>query len=1245
MTVYGDFSRRIPEGFAGVLYQQGRVFLDTDGTAQTLITMDWQDTAARDAIGAGVAAVPIDARESFRVVTARRQGGEVVLDVQPGRVWADGLLVRLAEGQPGQRVTRRATYLVPPVQDPPGTPESIANGVRDAVVLEVWREAVHGFQLPDMLIEPALGGPDTTERLSTTFDFRLFRLADGETCETIHDKLNPPANGRLTVRLEPTIQVGGDCPVVEGGGYTGFEHNLYRIETMAGPGPGRFKFSQFNGGLVGRAKFVAPDRAEIEANLQAITSCGLPSFYLEALDFDANLGVWRVVYAAENVTIDAEDRLVLPTGPGTQPLPAGSFFIRLWNGVRAISEFLAGANLTKLQDGILLGFDLAAAGGYPAGTYWTFSVRAAGVGNEELLLDSAPPEGVRLHRVPLAVLGWNNAGQSTVEDCRRVFLPLTQIESCCSFQVGDGVNSHGEFTSIQDAVDALPVEGGEVCVLPGVYQENVAIAQRRNVTISGCGGRSRVVSPPPREGQAGPVFRVVDSQGVRIAGLEIEAHATGGGVLCEDTIAEGLALKYGNHGASGSLSRLTLADLHVVAATRPAIEVQGALDAAIRDCVIEMSDAAGDAPAVFFQGEDSLIERNHIRVRTRTRDRDRAVAWPRDALNLASEGTPVLARSAWGGLQLGGLSERVRVIENLIQGGTGNGVTLGSIRLVDRENRELPRDRRRLLAVNDPGRPATLRIPDLSIRVEDPLHVSAGPLEDIQIRGNRILDMGLNGISVVGFFNLDSSLDTIAVNGLSIAGNEIRRCLRRALEPTEERMADRMGYGGVTLAQVERLVVCDNVIEDNGSDYLDPVCGVFVLSAEGAEISRNRIVNNGRRTADPPTRARAGRRGGIHIVHAVPPPGEPALENNVLQLPRGEAPALRVYNNVVSVPLGQALNVTAIGPVAVHGNYFTSLGVVPLPAGAIRAEYGATVMINNLGWSEEEQPKPRRFRSIAAGLKSRLRFATRTEAAIEATTAASVVLRKQLQPAYEKRQLASGLVMFSDNQCLLDLASLPRQVERPPRISILPLAEPALTLLGARPALSVAFAVATATAPAAEGTPAAAPAAAAPAATLTGAAWGGVEFIRGGRLSPAVLGLLPGIVDRPIQPVGVSALPQPDLRISSVSIRSADDIAFDSNQCLTDLESGTILSQVYVFGSSVRVTNNRFKEGPADALFSAVTFGEINVTTSNQCTHCLIVRPSGAPNRTVADGNIVVVTRNDPNYCAPFDKVMADFGG
>src|ERR1041384_5345244 len=185
----GDFSNWRDErkqNFNGVLHQQGRVLLDADWNAQTAITNGWQDTAGRDIIGAGVAAVPADQADGFKIKAAVHAAGSsrVQLTVAPGRVWADGLLAELfSEPNPDVtgEVTRWATYLTPPVQTPGAVASGaggIASGIRDAVVLEVWREEINGFQLPGLLIEPALGGPDTTERVHTSMAFRLFRLTD-----------------------------------------------------------------------------------------------------------------------------------------------------------------------------------------------------------------------------------------------------------------------------------------------------------------------------------------------------------------------------------------------------------------------------------------------------------------------------------------------------------------------------------------------------------------------------------------------------------------------------------------------------------------------------------------------------------------------------------------------------------------------------------------------------------------------------------------------------------------------------------------------------------------------------------------------------------------------------------------------------------------------------------------------------------------------------------------------------------
>src|SRR5262249_55923546 len=195
---------------------------------------------------------------------------------RPGRIWADGILTRLAGAvaDPSAAVERIATYFGPPLTNPMPSPTSIDDGVRDAVILEVSEEALHGFQYPERLIEPALGGPDTAERAFVNCRFRLLRLGAGEDCVTILGRLkdDPSAKGKLTVSLAPEVAIAGDCPVVGGGGYTGFEHNLYRIEVADSGGPVRFKWSQWNGGLAGRGRFdatVTPARVYLDAGRAA----------------------------------------------------------------------------------------------------------------------------------------------------------------------------------------------------------------------------------------------------------------------------------------------------------------------------------------------------------------------------------------------------------------------------------------------------------------------------------------------------------------------------------------------------------------------------------------------------------------------------------------------------------------------------------------------------------------------------------------------------------------------------------------------------------------------------------------------------------------------------------------------------------------------------------------------------------------------------------------------------------------
>ena len=91
--MYGDFSRWSFDprtNFSGILHQQGRVLLDADTNDQTLLGLRWQDTAARDAFGALVLAVPASERQSFEVTAVKPDGADLEVTLRPGRAWADG---------------------------------------------------------------------------------------------------------------------------------------------------------------------------------------------------------------------------------------------------------------------------------------------------------------------------------------------------------------------------------------------------------------------------------------------------------------------------------------------------------------------------------------------------------------------------------------------------------------------------------------------------------------------------------------------------------------------------------------------------------------------------------------------------------------------------------------------------------------------------------------------------------------------------------------------------------------------------------------------------------------------------------------------------------------------------------------------------------------------------------------------------------------------------------------------------
>ena len=1037
----GDFSawnKDRSHNFRGTLHQQGRVLLDRDWNAQTEITGEWQETAARDAFGAGVAAVPAEEPLSFKVIKAEVSGGLVKVSLKKGRVWADGLLAELGkDAEPpalpaGVDAIRTATYLGPPIQTPAGQVSQLPNGLHDAVILETWLKELSPFQDPDLLIEPALGGVDTTERLQTAFRFRLYRMAAGDTCDSLIPKLKDDfsAKGKLTAELTPTVTIGGDCPVVESGGFTGFEHRLYRIEIADTDRPAPeayFKWSHFNGGLVGTGDFDAATRkVTIHGNKNAIVYSGSNNFYLEALDYVTTIGCWKVVYGAK-ATLAADGTLSLPdpaASPGDifkgtiPPVPTkGKRFFRLWDGIERVANFTAKKDLPD-NLGILIQFEAEGVGQYTPSDFWTFEVRAGGIGNPLVLVPNLPPQGIFYHRVPLAIIHWNGPGETepVVCDCRKKFRPLTDLNGCCTYEVGDGIHSIGDLDSIEQAVKQLPAQGGRICVLPGVHKANLNVLSRDNIHITGCGDQSIV--HPTLETPDQPIFHFSSCRNIKIDNLTLITH-TGAAVEVEDA----------SDAANASVG-ITIEHNRIFALThainiRVKNELAGKNAIRIRDNIIAMWDLEGGDAAIFSGADDVFIHNNEISVVPAPdpqdpddpRDPDGPdgelydpcsdlgqyygqALWIMQVVN----STLRFLTLAWafkkfeykakGGIQIGGGSEMVRITSNRITGGYGNGITLG----------DLPVEGG--LGADFKGR---LYVDQLDATHQQYLEQNfLGFLYEIAIENNYIAGMGLSGIGVAAFLHSENIGLMISIDEITIRENHITHCANQVPDEKPESMLRESGFGGIVLASCENVVIAHNKIQDNGRYENQAVCGVLIVYGEDVDISNNRIINNGPLGQVNGQALDRGLRGGIVVLLSFKQLVYQFIQNKGFTRPDG-IPAVKVHDNIVVQPMGQALYLMAFGPVSVVGNQFTTQGAdykinpFSIIAGA--------VLIMNLGVSQDLMAAMflKSFRYVATG--NQMLFTG--ESALAQAPAASAALKFLYLP--------SGNVMYTGNQTTLDL--------------------------------------------------------------------------------------------------------------------------------------------------------------------------------------------------------------------------------
>jgi uncharacterized protein DUF6519 len=368
------------------------------------------------------------------------------------------------------------------------------------------------------------------------------------------------------------------------------------------------------------------------------------------------------------------------------------FYLRLWTGgsgdaADADLQFTPGTPVALKGTGLSV---VLSDEGLP-GDFWIIAARPSTpnlVVPWELLI-KAPPAGPRYFFAPLALVQWSldQTGnlQPTVHDCRERFRPLCDVRGCCTVTVGDGVSSRGDFDSIEDAIAHLPEPGGEVCLLPGLHETNAILQGRRNVVIKGCGNQTVVI--PRRGNRQGPIFRVVDSQRITLREM-VMVTLTGPAIVLEGS-------------KPGALKEVDISYNRILA-FKQAIQVRRGVDIHIHENRIRILDKEGGEVAIQILAEDAVIDHNDLGVvpaeQTQPPDPPDGTTDPTEpcadpeviflnpailsalidhVFGLVLGVFAVAPFKALGGIQIVAGSERVKILDNHIAGGAGNGITLG----------------------------------------------------------------------------------------------------------------------------------------------------------------------------------------------------------------------------------------------------------------------------------------------------------------------------------------------------------------------------------------------------------------------------------------------------------------------------------------------------------------------------------------------------------------------------------------
>lgn len=473
--MHGDFSLN-PQAYrdhvSRVLYQQGRVQLDSDFNELTESMLRAMRGAASDIIGphGGVG-------DSFEILPPGVVPGDFLISW--GEYYVDGIrCVNLPRGdwwdllaRPPQPPVeaglpyREQPWIIRREKEKKGKKEKPDEREDDRApglfYLDVFEHSISSAQ-DDSLRESALLGADTTSRAIVVWQVR--KLTEEETSDWRKLTVTPPphvpvprydkeyltlnlflrSSGRLAARATIT-ETTDPCVISPDARYRGLDNRLFRVEVHR---PGRmkngklqkeptFKFSRDNGAEVYPVLEISGKVVQLESLGRDHRTAIRVNDWVEVVD-DEVLLMNKVHPLLQVVDVNRHDMTVtLNEEPEDN---AGSNqklrpMLRRWDGppipIRLRDPGKPKAHWIDLADGIQVQFSYEEGfhGGFRAGDYWLIPARTATgdvVWPRDENEDPLPrgPHGVDHHYAPLAV--WNGGGFGDI--FRRSFDTLTMVK-------------------------------------------------------------------------------------------------------------------------------------------------------------------------------------------------------------------------------------------------------------------------------------------------------------------------------------------------------------------------------------------------------------------------------------------------------------------------------------------------------------------------------------------------------------------------------------------------------------------------------------------------------------------------------------------------------------------------------------------------------------------------------------------------------------------------------------------------